>query len=152
MDLTGIFISKSSSIEGFSVSPWEFWAFQIRSHNLQSVVQIFLNSYRIHTASSLRLRHHSLVCVIKLHSFCRFNNSNNNNRRQQVQTLPNIWWDIRPYNISMANTGKRTVHKRHDTVCAKLHFNMRKATAVQLDKKHWYEHVPKSAETSQGGR
>jgi len=52
----------------------------------------------------------------------------------------------------MANTGKRTVHKRHDTVCAKLHFNMRKATAVQLDKKHWYEHVPKSAETSQGGK
>jgi len=24
--------------------------------------------------------------------------------------------------------------------------------AVQLDKKHWYEHVPKSVETSQGGK
>jgi len=23
---------------------------------------------------------------------------------------------------------------------------------VQLDKKHWYEHVPKSVETSQGGK
>jgi hypothetical protein len=25
-------------------------------------------------------------------------------------------------------------------------------TGVQLDKKHWYEHIPKSAETSQGGK
>ena len=25
-------------------------------------------------------------------------------------------------------------------------------TGVQLDKKHWYEHVPKSVETSQGGK
>ena len=23
---------------------------------------------------------------------------------------------------------------------------------VQLDKKHWYEHVPKSVETSKGGK
>jgi len=33
----------------------------------------------------------------------------------------------------------------------KLHFNICKETGVQLDKKHWYEHVPKSVETSQGG-
>ena len=32
--------------------------------------------------------------------------------------------------------------KRHDRVCAQLHFNIRKETGVQLDKKHWYEHVP----------
>jgi len=38
--------------------------------------------------------------------------------------------------------------KRHDTVCAKLHFNICKETGVQLDKEHWYEHVPKSVETS----
>jgi len=36
-------------------------------------------------------------------------------------------------------------------VCAQLHFNIRKETGVQLDKKHWYEHVPKSVETGQGG-
>ena len=41
--------------------------------------------------------------------------------------------------------------KRHGIVCAQLHFNICKGTAVQLDKKHRYEHVPKSAETSQGG-
>jgi hypothetical protein len=41
--------------------------------------------------------------------------------------------------------------KRHDKVCAQLHFNICKETGVQLDKKHWYEHVPKSAETGQGG-
>ena len=32
--------------------------------------------------------------------------------------------------------------KRHDRVCAQLHFNICKETGVQLDKKHWYEHVP----------
>jgi hypothetical protein len=37
-------------------------------------------------------------------------------------------------------------------VCAQLHFNICKETGVQLDKKHWYEHVPKSVQTSQGGK
>ena len=27
-----------------------------------------------------------------------------------------------------------------------------KETGIQLDKKHWYEHIPKSAETIQGGK
>ena len=34
----------------------------------------------------------------------------------------------------------------------KLHFNICEETGVQLDKNHWYEHVPKSVETSQGGK
>ena len=51
----------------------------------------------------------------------------------------------RPYNIGMPHTGKRTL------VCAQLHFNICNETGVQLDKKHWYEHVPKSVETGQGG-
>ena len=37
-------------------------------------------------------------------------------------------------------------------MCAQLHFNVHKEKGVQLDKKHWYEHVPKSVETSQGGK
>ena len=37
-------------------------------------------------------------------------------------------------------------------VCAQIHFNICKETGVKLDKKHWYEHVPKSVETSQGGK
>jgi hypothetical protein len=41
--------------------------------------------------------------------------------------------------------------KRNDRVCAQLHFNICNETGVQLDKKHWYEHVPKSVETGQGG-
>jgi len=41
--------------------------------------------------------------------------------------------------------------KRHYRLCAQLHFNICKETGVQLDKKHWYEHVPKSVETGQGG-
>jgi hypothetical protein len=42
--------------------------------------------------------------------------------------------------------------KTHDRVCAQLHFNICKKTGVKLDKKHWYERVPKSVETSQGGK
>jgi len=49
----------------------------------------------------------------------------------------------------MPNTGKEYYVKRHDRVCAHLRFNICKETAVQLDKKHRYEHVPKSVETSQ---
>ena len=37
-------------------------------------------------------------------------------------------------------------------MCAQLHFNTCKETGVQLDKKHWYEHVSKSVETSQGSK
>jgi len=47
--------------------------------------------------------------------------------------------------------GKEQYTRRHDTVCAQLHFSIHKKTGVQLDKKHWYEHVPKSVETSQAG-
>ena len=52
----------------------------------------------------------------------------------------------------MPNTGERTVRKGHDKVWAQLHFNICKETGVKLDKKHWYEHVPKSVETSQGDK
>ena len=51
----------------------------------------------------------------------------------------------------MPHTGKKQYIKRHDRVCAQLHFNICKETGVQLDRKHWYEHVPKSVETGQGG-
>jgi len=42
--------------------------------------------------------------------------------------------------------------KRHVRVCAQLHFNICQETGVQLDKKHWYEHVPKSVETIKKAR
>jgi hypothetical protein len=42
--------------------------------------------------------------------------------------------------------------KRHDRVSAQLHFNICKEKGIQLDKKNWYGHVPKSVETSQGGK
>ena len=35
---------------------------------------------------------------------------------------------------------------------AQLHFNICKETGLQLDKKHWYKHVPKSVETGQAGK
>jgi hypothetical protein len=42
--------------------------------------------------------------------------------------------------------------KRHDRVSAQPHFNICKETGVQLDKKHWYEHVSKSVVTNQEGK
>jgi hypothetical protein len=42
--------------------------------------------------------------------------------------------------------------KRHDKMSAQIHFNICKETEVQLDKKHWYEHVPNSVVTNQGGK
>jgi hypothetical protein len=42
--------------------------------------------------------------------------------------------------------------KRYDRVSAQIHFNICKEIGVQLDKKHWYEHVPKSVVTTQGGK
>jgi hypothetical protein len=41
--------------------------------------------------------------------------------------------------------------KRHDRVCAQ-HFNICKELGVKLDSELWYEHVPKSVETSQVGK
>jgi hypothetical protein len=35
---------------------------------------------------------------------------------------------------------------------AQLNFNICKETGVQFDEKHWYERVPKSVETTQGGK
>jgi len=37
-------------------------------------------------------------------------------------------------------------------VRAQIHFNICKEIGVQLDKKHWYEHVPNSVVTNQGGK
>jgi hypothetical protein len=57
------------------------------------------------------------------------NNNNNNNKLAKEQYI-----------------------KMHDRVSAELHFNICKEIGVQLDKEHWYEHVPKSVETTQGGK
>ena len=46
---------------------------------------------------------------------------------------------------------KKQYIKRHNKVCAQLHFNICKETGEQLDKKHCYEHVPNSVETGQEG-
>ena len=35
-------------------------------------------------------------------------------------------------------------------IITQLHFNICQETGILLDKKHWYEHVPKSVETGQG--
>jgi len=61
-----------------------------------------------------------------------------------------------PYRIIIISAlpilAKEQYIKRHDRVCAQLHFNKCKETAVQLDRKQRYEHVTKSVETSEGGK
>jgi hypothetical protein len=48
---------------------------------------------------------------------------------------------------------KNSYIKRHARVCTQLHLNLCKETGVKLDKKKkWYQHVPKSVETSQEGK
>jgi hypothetical protein len=42
--------------------------------------------------------------------------------------------------------------KRHDRVCAQLHFNICKELGVKLDSELLYEHVPKSPDTSKVGK
>jgi hypothetical protein len=42
--------------------------------------------------------------------------------------------------------------KRHDRVCAQLRFNIGKELGVKLYSELWYEHVPKSVETSKTGK
>jgi hypothetical protein len=47
---------------------------------------------------------------------------------------------------------KEQYSKRHDRVCAQLPFNICKEIGVKLDSELWYEHVPKSVETTQEGK
>jgi len=54
--------------------------------------------------------------------------------------------------LACPTLAKERYIKKQDRVCAQLHFNICKETGVQLDNKHWYEHVPKSVETSQGSK
>jgi hypothetical protein len=43
---------------------------------------------------------------------------------------------------------KEQYTKKHDRVCAQLHFNICKEIGVKLDNQLWYDHVPKSVKTS----
>jgi hypothetical protein len=45
-----------------------------------------------------------------------------------------------------------TTTLRHDRVHAQLHFNVCKEIAVKLDKKPWYDYVPKSVKTGNEGK
>ena len=56
------------------------------------------------------------------------------------------------YNNNNNKLAKEPCIKRHYSVCTQPHFNICKETGVQLDKKHWYEHVVKPVETSQAGK
>ena len=46
---------------------------------------------------------------------------------------------------------KKQYIKRHDSVFSATLQHMPGHRGVKLDKEHWYEHVPKSVQTSQEG-
>ena len=71
------------------------------------------------------------------------NNNNNNNKHDD--TIDHI--------ISACPIlAKEQYVKWYDKVSVQIHFNICKEIGVQLDKKHWYEHVPNSVVTNQGGK
>jgi len=37
--------------------------------------------------------------------------------------------------------------KRHDRVCALLHYHIHQEIGVKFNNKHWHDHIPKSVET-----
>jgi hypothetical protein len=62
---------------------------------------------------------------------------------------------VKKYNETVENIlsacpilAKEQFIKRHDRVCAQLHFNICKETGVKLDNKHWYDYVLNPVETS----
>jgi len=61
------------------------------------------------------------------------------------------WYNL-VNNNNNNNKAKEQYLKRHDRVRAQQRFNMYKEKGIQLDKRHWYKHVPKSVETSQEGK
>jgi hypothetical protein len=66
--------------------------------------------------------------------------------------LPNNYETIDHIISACLILAKEQYIKRHDRVSFQRHFNICKETGVQLDKKHWYEHVPKSVGKSQGSK
>jgi hypothetical protein len=98
------------------------------------------------------------------------NNINNNNTQDQalqtkyhvtkvLETEPDskcrfIWQtdETVEHIISACPTlAKEQYVKRHDTVCAQLHFNIHKEIGVKSDNEQRHDHVPKYAETSHKG-
>ena len=63
------------------------------------------------------------------------NNYNNSNKYHIIPACPLL--------------AREQYIKRHDRVCAQLHFNICKETGVKLNMEHWYEHVPKPVKTGQ---
>jgi hypothetical protein len=95
--------------------------------------------------------------VSKLSFHNNNNNNNNNNKILHIETdskcrLCQQHDETTDHIISVCPVlAKEQYVKRHDKVSAQIHFNICKEIGVQLDKKHWYEHVPNSV-TTQGGK
>jgi hypothetical protein len=53
---------------------------------------------------------------------------------------------------SSSSSNNNNNNNNNNKVSVQIHFNICKEIGVQLDKKHWYEHVPKSVVTNQGGK
>jgi hypothetical protein len=77
-----------------------------------------------------------------------FNNNNNNNNEKYIANVDSKQFDETVEHIISACPilAKEQYIKRHDTMCAQLHFNVSNEMGVKLDKEYWHDHVPKSVE------
>jgi hypothetical protein len=55
-------------------------------------------------------------------------------------------------NFKGSNNNNNNNNNNNTFTLIQPHFNICKEIGVQLDKKHWYKHVPKSVEINQGGK
>jgi hypothetical protein len=69
-----------------------------------------------------------------------------------IERLCFMLFDVAVVAACVNNNNNNNNNNRHYRVSPLLYFNKCKGTRVQLDKNHWYEHVPKSVETSQVGK
>jgi hypothetical protein len=67
---------------------------------------------------------------------------------QQRQIMSPMWETVDHIMSACPVLAKEQYIKQHDIACAQLHFNICKELGVKLDSELWYEHVPKSVETS----
>jgi hypothetical protein len=97
----------------------------------------------------------------KRHTYNNNNNNNNNNKTTKIlQTgkdskclLCHQFEETVDHIMSACPVlAKKQYIKRHDRMCAQLHFNTCKEIGVKLDSELWCEHVPKSIETNQEGK
>jgi hypothetical protein len=86
---------------------------------------------------------HNQALKIKYHASKILQRETHSKCQQYDETIDHII-------SACAILAKEQYIKRHDREYAQLHFNVSKETGVKLEEEHWYEHISKTVETSNG--